>query len=238
MATILTTVDKITQFQWSSDSALILAVMATRQKVQVFDLTSPKWECTIDAGLVGVDHAYFSPDGRSVICVAEFNIIMTIFSLVDKSVRTIEWPKGSKECLKFTQDGSLAIVGERKNFKDAVAVIKLSDWSLDNHFVTDTNDYQQIKLNGNGAGIYSLVSLSTKFSFKLLLWSILYPIRKFYFTLSMGKRKPKSTVERKWPFVFLYLLFSVKNVRMVPNESISCHSINDGDFTVQYINMV
>ena len=126
--------------------------MSTRNKVQVFDLTSPKWECTIDAGLVGVENAYFSPDGRSVICCAEFNIILTIFSLIDKSVRTIEWPKSTRECLKFTSDGARAIVGERKNFKDAIAVIKLKDWSLENHFFTETDDFQMIQLNGDGAG--------------------------------------------------------------------------------------
>ena len=57
-----------------------------------------------------------------------------------------------KECLKFTPDGALAIIGERKSFKDAVAVIKLSDWSLDTHFYTDTNDFQMIRMNGDGAG--------------------------------------------------------------------------------------
>ena len=163
VSTILSTVDKITQFQWSCDSSLIMAVMSSRQRVQVFDLANPKWECTLDAGLVGVDHAYFSPDGRSLICVAEFNIIMTIFSLVDKSVKTIEWPKGSKECLKFTPDGSLMLVGERKNFKDAVAVIRLSDWSLDNHFFTDTNDFQSIRVNGDGAGNFEKFSWPNQF---------------------------------------------------------------------------
>ena len=79
--TILTTVDKISSFSWSSDSSLILAVLSSRSKVQVFDLTNPKWECTIDAGLVGVDQAFFSPDGRHIICAAEFNIVLTVFSL-------------------------------------------------------------------------------------------------------------------------------------------------------------
>ena len=102
----------------------------------------------------------------------------------------------------------------------------------------DTNDYQQIRLNGDGAGSCSLLFYQLTVDFKLLLWSIQYPIRKFYFTLSMAKRKPKSTVERKWPFVFFKFIVWDKNVRMVTNESISCHSINDGDSAVQYINLV
>ena len=44
---------------------------------------------------------------------------------VDKSVKTIEWPKNPKECLKFTNDGGLAIIGERKNYKDAISIISL-----------------------------------------------------------------------------------------------------------------
>ena len=40
-------------------------------------------------------------------------------------MKTIEWPKNPKECLKFTDDGGLAIIGERKNYKDAISIISL-----------------------------------------------------------------------------------------------------------------
>ena len=40
--TILTAVDKVTFFEWSSDSLLILAGMPSRNRVQVFKLDDPK----------------------------------------------------------------------------------------------------------------------------------------------------------------------------------------------------
>lgn len=40
-------------------------------------------------------------------------------------MKTIEWPKNPKECLKFTDDGGLAIIGERKNYKDAISIVSL-----------------------------------------------------------------------------------------------------------------
>jgi hypothetical protein len=74
--------------------------MPTRNKIQVFDVSDPKWTCTIDSGVLGVDFAMFSPDGRHVISSAEFNINYTVFSLVTKSVKTIEWPKDPRGNIK------------------------------------------------------------------------------------------------------------------------------------------
>jgi len=71
--------------------------------------------------------------------------------MVDKSVRTIEWPKPAKENLKFTSDGGLAIVGERKQFQDAISIISLNGWKLDTHFETETQDFKNIQLNKLGA---------------------------------------------------------------------------------------
>lgn len=127
--------------------------MPTRNKIQVFSISDPKWSCMIDAGVLGVDWATFSPDGRHVITSAEFNINYTIFSMVDKSVRTIECPKAAKDNLKFTIDGGLAIVGERKKFQDAISIINLKDWKLDTHFETETQDFKSIYLNKLGAVI-------------------------------------------------------------------------------------
>ena len=54
---ILTAIDQIKFFEWSSDSTLILAGMPSRNKVQIFNISDPKWSCMIDAGVLGVDWA-------------------------------------------------------------------------------------------------------------------------------------------------------------------------------------
>ena len=85
--TILTAVDQVKFMDWSSDSRLILAGMPSRNKVQVFDITNDKWRCMIDSGVLGVEWATFSPDGRHIIAASECNYNYTVCSLVDKSVK-------------------------------------------------------------------------------------------------------------------------------------------------------
>ena len=150
---ILTAQDQVKFFEWSCDSELILAGLPSRNRVQVFSLKDPKWSCTVDSGVLGLEWATFSPDGRHIIASSEFNINFTIFSMIDKSVKTIEWPKPPKDNLKFTLNGKLAIIGERKKFQDSISIIRLADWTLDSHFETETQDFKSIQLNSLGAVI-------------------------------------------------------------------------------------
>jgi len=153
--TILTTIDQVKHFEWSPDSQLILAVMPGRNKLQAFDITDNKWTCSIDAGGLGIEWATFSPDSRHIIYANEFHLMLSVISLIDKSVRTIEWPKNPAENLKFTPCGSLMIIGERKNTKhqDAISVVRLCDWKLDAHFETATQDFKSIQLDLTGGAI-------------------------------------------------------------------------------------
>ena len=45
--------------------------------------------------------------------------------------------------------------GERKNTKhqDAISVIRLSDWKLDEHFETETQDFKSIQLDLTGGAL-------------------------------------------------------------------------------------
>ena len=85
--------------------------MPGRNKLQAFDITDNKWTCSIDAGGLGIEWATFSPDSRHIIYANEFHLMLSVISLIDKSVRTIEWPKNPAENLKFTPCGSLMIIG-------------------------------------------------------------------------------------------------------------------------------
>ena len=46
-------------------------------------------------------------------------------------------------------------MGERKQYKDAISIISLDEWKLDNHFQTDTEDFQSMRILPSGAGIFS-----------------------------------------------------------------------------------
>lgn len=50
------------------------------------------WKCKIDAGVEGVAHMRWSPDSRHLLTSADFNIRVTVWSLVDKSAVPIPMP--------------------------------------------------------------------------------------------------------------------------------------------------
>ena len=53
---------------------------------QVWSVSDTEWHCKIDEGPVGLAHARWSPDGRHVLAAADFNLRITIWSLLDRSV--------------------------------------------------------------------------------------------------------------------------------------------------------
>ena len=68
----------------------------------------------------------------------------------------------------------MAYVGERKNYKDSISIIRLKDWKLDGHFETETEDFEQMKVSQQGSSKLLFAILHTDFKlrcgFKLHLW--------------------------------------------------------------------
>jgi hypothetical protein len=83
----------------------------------------------------------WAPDGRHVITAAEFQLRLTIWSLVSSSVLYIKFPKfGTPQGLAFSHDGSFAAVLERSEGRDFVSVFKCDTWDLIRHFPASTAD--------------------------------------------------------------------------------------------------
>jgi len=100
-------VDTIEQLAWSHDSAYVLCSILSRGVAQVWSATNAEWHCKIDEGPIGLSHACWSPDGRHVLCTADFRLRITIWSLCDRSVFYIRFPKHSGKGLDFTADGTI-----------------------------------------------------------------------------------------------------------------------------------
>lgn len=77
---------------------------------------------------------------------------MTVWSLVDKSVSYIKYPKDCQQSIDFTQNGKYMALAERRDCKDCVSVFTCSTWQL-------------LKVGRLGAcqGVQSLVLLSQLF---------------------------------------------------------------------------
>ena len=84
--------------------------------------------------MAGITDIRWSPDSRHIITLAEFNVKITIWSLVQKLVRYIKFPK-RKECVNFSPDGTYLAVIERRENKDCLSLFaSSSDWGIARHF--------------------------------------------------------------------------------------------------------
>eukprot|EP01135_Chromosphaera_perkinsii_P004228 Nk52_evm17s272 gene=Nk52_evmTU17s272 len=89
-------VDAVDSLQWSMDSLYLLCAIPRRGVVQVWALEQPDWTCKIDEGAAGLVSSCWSPDGRHILNVSEFNLRVTVWSLVSKQVVYMRNPKFGK----------------------------------------------------------------------------------------------------------------------------------------------
>lgn len=88
------------------------------------------WSCNISQGVVGVATAMWSPCGRYVLMVSEFQVKMTIWSLSDGScVDSLVAPK-SEGMLAFSTDGTILAVVKRSDCKDTLCAYRCDTWQL------------------------------------------------------------------------------------------------------------
>lgn len=163
---MFTCLDAIDRVEWSSDSCYIMCAQYKRRIVQVWSVTERDWQCKIDEGLAGLTYACWyaivhncchsfrtsinmrmnnrSPDGRHIITATEFQLRLTIWSLVRKSVSYIKFPKYSDRGISFSADGRYMSVVERKEFKDYIGIYHCETWELLRHFAADTEDLYDV----------------------------------------------------------------------------------------------
>ena len=106
--------DRIEALAWSPDSDHILCGLFKRATVQVFCASDPDWACTIAEGPAGVAAARWTPDGRHILLTADFNLRLSVWSLVDQSCQYLRGPKHAAAGLAFSPDGAqLAVLHVR-----------------------------------------------------------------------------------------------------------------------------
>lgn len=106
--------------------------------MQVWSVSNSEWHCKIDEGPVGLAYARWSPDGRHVLAASDFNLRITIWSLLDRAVYYIRYPKFSHEGLDFTKDGKLMALAERREMNDFISIFNCLEWTPVNSFEVGT----------------------------------------------------------------------------------------------------
>ena len=161
-------IDKIEGIEWSCDSEYVLCSICKRGAAQVWSVTNKEWHCKIDKGPVGLAHACFSPDGRHVLATADFRLRITIWSLCDRSVFYIRFPKHVGKGLDFTTDGAVMALAERTDGKDSVGLFAPDGWQPIRTFRVNSIDLDDLKWAPSGE---VLCIIDTVLQYQVLLYT-------------------------------------------------------------------
>ena len=145
--------DFIEDIQWSKNSKLILIGLYKRSRCEIRNIDNPKWFCTIDGGVQGMKYSLFSPDSLHVLSISDYNIRLSIRSLVDKSLLYINMPKFARKGLSFSTKGNFMALAERNNAKDIIGVYFVNKWSCIKKFESSTEDLQDLKWSYDNSAI-------------------------------------------------------------------------------------
>lgn len=145
--------DKISYIQWALDSEYILCGLYKRPTIQVWSLTQPEWTCKIDEGPAGIAHARWSPDSRHILTTSDFQLRLTVWSLLNTACVHVRWPKYPVKGVSFTQDGKFAAVCTRRDCKDYISLLSCDTWEIMGVFAVDTLDLADIEWSPDDSAI-------------------------------------------------------------------------------------
>lgn len=110
---------------------------------EVLESKSEGWTGKIDENAAGLAAAIWAPDSRQILAYSEFNLRVTVWSLVKQDqVAMIKNhkllpPKG----LSFSKNKNFMAFAERRDLKDWVSIYYTQDsWKMVNTFEVDTFD--------------------------------------------------------------------------------------------------
>ncbi|XP_033103905.1 WD repeat-containing protein WRAP73-like [Anneissia japonica] len=166
---LYTCLDGIQYIEWSSDSKFVLCGMYKRGIVQVWSLDQSEWTCKIDEGSAGLVAVRWSPDGRHILTTADFHLRITVWSLVNKSVSYIKYPKDTKQGIDFSRDGKYMALAERRDGQDFISIFAANTWHLVKHFESNTRDLQGVEWSPDGRVLCVWDSI---LEYKVLLYSV------------------------------------------------------------------
>jgi WD40 repeat protein len=139
-----------------------------RSRCEIRNIENPKWYCSIDEGIQGMKYSLFSPDSFHILSICEYNIKLSIRSLLDKSLFFIKFPKFAKKGLSFSSKGNFMALAERRDAKDIIGVYYIKKWICIKRFEVASEDLQDVKWSYDNS---SLLIPDTPSLCKLLIYS-------------------------------------------------------------------
>ena len=145
---------KIDKIEWSRDSDHVLCAMYRKGKVQCFRASDDAWRCAVDEGPAGIAFAKWSPCGTRVLCVTEFRLRLTVWSLIDATCVYIRAPKfADGRGLDFSPDGKFLAFVRRERCADSILVVDARDWTVASAFAVATEDLADARWSPDSTSI-------------------------------------------------------------------------------------
>ncbi|CAG8772584.1 3255_t:CDS:2, partial [Dentiscutata heterogama] len=96
------------------------------------DIYDPTWKKSIKEGPAGLLNVKWNLDGKSIMCFSDFELRITIWSLITNNGYYIQDPKYHNKGFCFREDPPWFILAERRECKDFIGVYKCDtdDWKL------------------------------------------------------------------------------------------------------------
>lgn len=136
---------------------------------QVWSIEQSQWTCKIDEGSAGLVACCWTPDSRHILTTSDFQLRMTLWSLVNKTISYIKYPKLVQGGLDFSKNGKYMALVERRDCKDYVSLFHCGDWQLVRNFQLDTKDVAGLAWSPDGKVMCVWDSV---LDYKVLLYSI------------------------------------------------------------------
>lgn len=136
---------------------------------QIWSIEHPEWTCKIDEGSAGLVACHWSPDSRHVLTMSDFQLRITLWSLISKSVAYIKHPKLLQGGLDFSGDSKFMALAERRDCKDYISVFECSSWQLCKHFPVATDDLVGLKWSPDGQVLCIWESM---LNYKVMIYSL------------------------------------------------------------------
>ena len=193
--------DRISYIEWAVDSEYILCGLYKRPMIQAWSLTQPEWTCKIDEGPAGIAYARWSPDSRHILTTSDFQLRLTVWSLVNTACVHVQWPKHGSKGVSFTQDGKFAAICTRRDCKDYVNLLSCHSWEIMGVFAVDTLDLADIEWSPDDSAIVIWDSpLEYKVMEFVLLISLCASVLAFCWFANLLKVGKSTIVARKGSF--------------------------------------
>ncbi|ONI24969.1 hypothetical protein PRUPE_2G272800 [Prunus persica] len=160
--------DKISYIEWAIDSEYILCGLYKRPMIQAWSLAQPEWTCKIDEGPAGIAYARWSPDSRHILTTSDFQLRLTVWSLLNTACVHVQWPKHPSKGVSFTKDGKFAAICTRRDCKDYINLLSCHTWEIMGVFAVDTLDLSDTEWSPDDSAI---VIWDSPLEYKVLIYS-------------------------------------------------------------------